>query len=468
MAATWCIKRLPANTADFSTTEIEMIEGALYHLLAIRDFLPTSASPEPESQPNSATSATMLQRLTGGRATPEEITQYCLNDIVRRFLIDRRTHRATRFLGQFETKARLLGLFVENPDDEGRPRHLSLSDQAELFGEIGVCWMHAGRLNLARDALDSATRCLSELGLDLRAFQDLDANLTPEQWRLWTETNSTLALIQMRSGRICEDVDEFLAPAASLARSRALAALESPAAPKNGEQLRAARRLICRHAQLALQSGELAVAEAGYNLAAAVEQIAGSGKLTGDALRRQIEVLVRRGPCLPEDLALAEAAIDAQLQPRREGANRRRGTSNDVIPMYVTKIMLLRAKGQFLDAQAYLEEAQRHEFVIRGECSFTARMELELEKYRLLIAQDATTPATARAIAALAGELEARHHWSLYSDALLLQAEMVEEPDRTQLLNRVNAQITSSQYLLRRTDIDIIRRGGSAVKTMGY
>lgn len=461
-AAQWCVQRLPENPTEFTTLEIEMIEGALYHLLALRDFLPNFAD------------AAGMAPSAGERvelwSTPKQITDYCLDAIVRRYLMDRRTHRATRVLGQFETKARLLSLFFENPAVDGRPRHLSLWDEVELLGEIGVCWMHAGRLHLANFALERAETCLRELGIDAVSAQrrSLPSEDGHDPWRLWTETISTLALIRMRSGRQREDVDDVLALAAESARKRAEAALaeKAPASADERVVLRSLRRLICREGQVLLQAGDLHAAQARYSLALAVEEIAGSGKLSGDALRRYIEVLVRRGPCNRDDLAQAELLIDAQLQPRREA--RRQRASNDIIPMYATKIMLLRTQGRFDEAEAYLSEAESHPFVRRGECSFTARMELRLERYRLVIVRNAATPEICEEVEALARELQARHHLMLYSDAKLIQAEMEDHATQARILNEVETELLGKEWHLRKQDIRVIREeGNSAVKSLG-
>jgi hypothetical protein len=406
--------------------------------------------------------------LLDGRASAEVTTHYCLDNIVRRFLLDR-AHRATRFLGQFETKARLLSLFFENLDNSGRPKHLTLWDQATIYGEMGVCWMHAGRLQLAQAALNQAAGCLRDLGARRAHFEPLLPAPEGEKdlWRLWTDTHATQTLIFMRLGRKRDDVEDTLSDAADIAQAVAHQALSSDSEidTRQAALLRSARRVLCRKAQVSLNGGELAEAEAGYQMAAEVERRIGGKRLTGDAMRRQIEVLVLRGPCLPEDIAAAERLIDGQLERVAPGVRRR--LSNDIIPMFATKVMLLRTKGEFSAAADLLRETMNHEFVLRGECSFTARVELALEEHRLLIATNAVTPESQRSLRLIAQELEARHHTILHWDAMLLLAETSNEPERSEILATVERQFTPTKWLRRRTDIIILREGGSAVKALG-
>jgi hypothetical protein len=461
--ARWYLKRLPKDPANFSAVEIEMIEGALYHLLSLRDHLP-------DEKTAGVRRATFddIDTLLDVRASPDTVTQFCLDNIVRRFLLDR-VHRATRFLGQFETKARLLSLFFESLDHDGKPKYLTLDDQATIYGEMGVCWMHAGRLQLARTALNQAAACLQEVGLEGTRFKPLappDEGLK-DHWRLWTETVTTRALIFMRMGLDREIVADILDDAVNISRIAVLGALESASeiTRRQATLLRSARRVLCRKAQVSLNGGDLAEAERGYALAAEVESRIDGRKLSGDAMRRQIEVIVLRGPCLSDDLALAESLIDAQLDLRVPPGVRRR-LSNDIIPMFATKIMLLRAKGEFSDAGRLLHEAMNHEFVLRGECPFAARMELLLEKFRLLIATNAVTPESQRDLRSIAQELEARHHYLLHWDAMLILAEGLAEPERSDVLNSVERQFGQANWLRRKTDMRILREGGSAVMAL--
>lgn len=459
-AAVSCHSRLPVRPSDYTIAEIEMIEGVLYHLLAVRDLLD-------ENQPGATSDDDLraLEVLLGEPPTPAAITRFCLEKIVRRYLMDRRTHRATRILGQFETKARLLALFFDDPDDGGGLRHLDVWDQIDLYGEIGVCWMHAGRLKLAHEALAKAMRCFRRLGLTVT--QDSFPLLEGTRLRLWSETLSTYALVQMRMGRPCSMVEDMLSPAVAVGArfASAVLVLHEPLDDKGKATLRSARRLICRDAYVKLRSGELDAALEGYGLALAIEK-AGSDKLSGDALRRYIEAKVRRGPCIRADLLEADALIDRHLEPRRGLTAARRG-SNDVISLYTTKIMLQRALSNFAEAGAILEEALRHPFVQQGECSYVARIELELERYRLLIARNAVTPEAAQDLQRIVQDLEARHHALLQSDAMLVLAEMQPEPERSRTLSSLDRRMLHDGWSLRRGDVETIRRGDSAVKSWG-
>ena len=129
--------------------------------------------------------------------------------------------------------------------------------------------------------------------------------------------------------------------------------------------------------------------------------------------------------------------------------------------------MLLRALGDFASAGQYLQEAARHPFVTQGECSYVARVELELERFRLLIAQDAQTPESAKELERIIAELEARHHWLLHGDATLVLAEMETGQKRWDLLRVIDRRMNGDDFMLRRGDIETIRDGRSAVKSWG-
>jgi hypothetical protein len=463
-AARWCLTRLPSDPASYSSVQIEMIEGALYHLLALRELL-TETPRQDDWKPSGSTD---FEGLFDGRSDAGAITRFCLEHIARRFLIDR-AHRATRVLGQFEMKARVLSLFFENLDHGGRPRWLPVRDQAVLYSEIGVCWMHAGRLKLAQVALDLAAGCLRELGVEPPALTSDDPQEADgETWRLWSEIRSTQALIYLRLGRRKEEVQTLLTGAVPLAMElSAELAPDDAAANRAPMPFRAAKRILCRVAQIELAGGDLTAASSSYDLAALIDARVDHRKLSGDALRRHIEVLVRRGPCLTPDLALATRLIDEQLEMRQVTGWRRKAPSNDIIPMLTTKIMLLRARAEFEAAESLLKQTLNHEFVLRGECPFSARMELELERYRLMIAQSQMNDDAIKALRLIAEELEARHHRLLYWDAMLLLAECAEEPEKSRILDVVERQAASANWLLRQTDVKVLREGRSAVMALG-
>lgn len=460
-AAAWCMNRLPDKPAEASKVGIELIEGALYHLLELLNYLPVD--PVCNWHPKSHKDAAGL--LDG--VTSSQVTEFCLNTIVRPFLIDRH-RRTTRILGQYETKARLLSLFVENVDDMGRPRHLSIPDQASVFNETGVCWMHAGRLQLAQHALDRAALCFAELDVRMLRVKPFDT-LTKEDaeiWQSWSSFISTSALVLMRRGRSRGIVEDAFGSSIEFA-NRLYDSLDDPLfdTPLGVSLLRSARRVYCRRGHVAFNGGERLVAEDAYGAASNIEKRIGKGRLSGDALRRQIEVLVQRGPCYSEDIVTAEELLEPHVNFQAAGGGRQ---SNDVIAMMATKVMLLRSKGNFDGAAALIRIAEQHEFVLRGECPFTARIELELEKYKLRIACNAMTPAHQRGLRLIAQELQSRSHQMLYWDTMLLLAETQDEPEKSITLDLVERQAFGAGWLRRRDAIECLRTPGrSAVKSFG-
>ncbi|TBA52716.1 hypothetical protein [Rhizobium ruizarguesonis] len=351
----------------------------------------------------------------------------------------------------------------------GSPRHLKIEDQITIYTEIGICWMHSGRLQLAQKSIFRARERLQEMGADAKMFSPLPRveegsfNL----WRAWTDTLNIQALIAMRLGRERPMIEDILKGAVEIARRIAIEELAS--LPNGSPELKAnglaARRVICRYAQLCLNAGKLDQAIEDYELATSVEKAITGKNLSGDALRRYIEAIVRRGPCLPEDLATAEMLIDEQIGHKQIAGTRRR-LSNDIISLFVTKAMLLRARGEFIAAKTLLEETEKHEFVLRGECTFTARAELALETFRVRIASGNFDREQRSALQALLSELQARHHMSMYWHAMVVFAEMEIEPRKSEILLQAERSLSSSLWYRRTNDFRIIREGGSPIMAM--
>lgn len=462
-AASWYVARLSADSNNISVIDIEIIEWALFHLLSLRKYLrqPIDISSYNELHP-------IVLRLLTDDAPTEAVTKYCVQDVALKFLMDK-AHRVTRYLGQFESKARILSLFMNDIDEFGLPKFLSIEAQITIYREIGICWMHAGRLQLANDSLVQARQRLpasTKIGSPAIGLRSLLAQ--DGKWRVWTDTVSTQALIAMRRGRDRELVESYLSEALKIADTLIREAYSTELSPTT-EQIEnyfAAKRVSCRWAQVLLEAGDLAEAQKRYEQAIFIDQKFRGEMLIGDALRRYIEVLVRRGPCIPSDLALADRLITQQIEIRKPKGVRRH-LSNDIIPMFTTKIMLLRVQGEFLKARELLEETNLHEFVLRGECSFTARIELEMERFRLCVATMTFSADDVRALELLMKETEARHHYNLYWDALIVLAEMTPEPLKSRLLIEAEAGLRRGGWLRRQTDIGIIREGGSAVMAMG-
>jgi tetratricopeptide (TPR) repeat protein len=471
------LRHLPVKRSEFSAVQIDTIEGAVYHLLSLRDFLPEEQHSDGVSHDISVANddAVMRHRIVTMTATSEEMTKYCLDRIAGYYLLDRH-HHATRFLGQFETKARILTYFLEDNDLHSRIRYLSLSDQRRLLFEIGVCWMHAGRLNLAHIAMSRAVE-ITKSGVTHLLGQPADRSLggllsSPDAARQWiehAETLSTFSVIATRLGRPADEVVDLIERDVVFAKYLAKMALSEQTGDlcEAIEVLRAVRRLIARLAHISLLKGSIEEALEDFRLATHLESIIGRPFLTGDAGRRYIQSLIRSAA---SDTAVVSEAGDLlekilSLNGAMDGT--RKQQSNEIIPLLTTKIMIHRLRGEFDEALSTLAVAVAHKFVLTGECTYAARVELELEKARLQLAVGRVDETVAQTLRELRVRLHDTHHFLYAIECEALLGEALPLHERGDILRKTEIIARSTGWLLRCEDIHEIHAEGSALKRFG-
>jgi hypothetical protein len=335
--------------------------------------------------------------------------------------------------------------------------------------------MHAGRLNLAHRAISRAAE-ITARGVVWTADDAkrtvaylLGSSEAARQWIDHTETVSTLSVIATRLGRPADQVLDLISRDAALARHLVMLALEEDASDlrQATELLRAARRLIARLSHISLLKGSIDEALENFRLATRLEGILGRPLLTGDAGRRYIQSLVRSGA---SDAAIVGEAGELSerilsLSGAMDGS--RKQQSNEIIPLLTTKTMIQRLRREFDAAFTTREATMTHKFVLTGECTYAARVELELERARLYIAAGCANQTRTQSLRDLQRKLHDSHHLLYAIECGSLLAEALPPPDRGETLRASEIIARSTGWLLRCEDIAEIRREGSALKRFG-
>jgi TIR domain/NACHT domain len=470
-AADYYLRQLPTSSRDFTTIEAETIEGAVHHLLWLRDLLPedrqTSIAPGKLQDSERA----VRERIISIQTTAGEITRFCFERIISRYFFNR-DHHVTRFLGQFETKARILTYFLEGHSLTGMAKNLVGADWFRLVLEIGICWMHAGRLLIAERAVAAASKLCKTSAKVADSFLTTLSH-DDEVRRTWMERSeaiSTSCAVSIRLGRPADQVMSDIERDFRLAREIAYRLLsdQDPITNIATELSRAVRRLIGRRAHIELLLGDIESALDMFDLAVALERkFSGRDWLIGDVGRRHIQALVRSNAGDSGKIAQAQAILDCNIRnstAERAGIRRQ---SNEIIPLLVTKSMLCRVNAMYPEAEKCCQDALEHPFVRLGECTFAARMELELESARIRIARGEAKESLTSTLQNLQRQLTEARHWMHVVECELLQSEIMPGQERETLLASCEIKARSAGWLLRCADILEIRQGRSAIKRFG-
>lgn len=441
---------------------VQGIEAAIYHLLAVRDLLPETGPDTPATAAPGETDADKLQRIFKVQVSREELTTFALENVARRYLMNR-TKRLTRTYGQFESKARILSYFLRGFDLEAPMSHVTHQEQRGILHEIGICWMYAGRLDPAEQAL-----------LRARGQMD-DPDHEGRHWAMRADILSTLALIQVRRGRDAEQTIEGLEPDFTRAWTLVQELIASGAEGVAPELARPITRLILRRAQLELahrtqddHGADGAPSPLALFEAASVFDRRATGRphLTGEAARCYAQALVRSRRDVPHALAQARMINNDQVGVGRpRGDARARRESVEIIAVLTTRAMLARVSEDRDLAREALETARSHDFVENGECPFHSRMELELEWARQRIAWQEDLGTTRTKLEGLCALLDNSKHMTLAVDARTLLAEVSTGPEKGRIIRLAQAQV--DKWRMRLDDLDIVSAGGSAVLELG-
>jgi hypothetical protein len=314
IAAHTFLSKIDPDPSRISDVDIEQIGGALHHLLAL-----SALGPICETISDSDRVRWVFDKI-GGRSHLN-IVSYCVHDIVNKYLIDD-IHKITLILGHYETRARLLNLFTAHLESFVEMGFIDKKNAQKIYSEMGICWMHSGRLRLANNSLTMALRFLQKYAPDTQYIDVLSSDVSQAEWVQFAHLATAQALIIMRQGRSRDTINSFFEKTVMLAnvvlQSAEARFVDRKSLLTVAPALRAARKVITRSAQITLAAGAIEEAILKFERATFIDAKFHRGFLMGDAARRYIEALIRRRSTNPNSMEIAREVL-------RSNTNRRRG-----------------------------------------------------------------------------------------------------------------------------------------------
>jgi hypothetical protein len=447
---------------------IATVEGFIHHICQqIRMIPPEDASRRRRSFA-SGMSETQLRDYKPGTLNRARLWSIGFHEAAR-FLLDRR-RQSTRVHAQFEAKARILANLMRVAKEEAID--VPIGD-VDVRKEIALCWMHAGRLQLALEAI---TQTSSEARR---------AERIAKGWRIATDRLSVEVTIRMRMGHPVERLEALLA---ERLKEAVRIALMSEGPKRRDERIpmqeRGAIRILSRVAEVALLAGNPLKSLTRFSQATALQahwpQSDGTPELlTGEAARRFVVALVRNRTG-PDDLKYPRDLIAANIErSRRLGREPGAARPNDIISLRVLDASLSRVAGQLAAAEFQLASAKEDPLLQRREVTFQTRAEFDLEELRLDIVQkrerDAAQFRLAEAdrevlrirVKDFAGRMEESGHKLLQLDGLFLLAELLDGPERGQQCRALKRKMAELNQPMRQVDLALIEKGRSALLELG-
>jgi hypothetical protein len=190
--------------------------------------------------------------------------------------------------------------------------------------------------------------------------------------------------------------------------------------------------------------------------------------LDGEAARKFCAALVRTRDVGHNRLSRAVELIEANIKRHEDDfATSQSRVSNDLIPFLVLRAALQRVRGDLSQASATLEGLRHHNYVTRGECTYVATAELEIEEIRFHVAASGASSRLFEQVGALRTRLFNSHHHLMAFEAALISAECCDEIDRAKILKDCERFFIERQALVRLADIKELQRNGSAIRRFG-
>lgn len=451
---------------------VAAIESFVYHITSQIRLIPRSGAQGAARRQRQFSGGITDSLVEVFRSRPDSLTDAQLWLLAYRkavvpFLLDKK-HPATRIHGQYEAKARILTSLVEVVDEGTKLQPVELSS---LHKEIAVCWMHAGRLQLA---VHHAARALSSHPAGAKIIGDPsfggtmvddDSVSAHEAWKAICDIRSVQAVLSMRQGRVLPEIQANLGPYFRLAQQIAKTGMSRRLdRQKSLARERGAIRIACRQADILLHSGDTSGSVKLFERAAALQRRVADRALDGEAARKYVVALVRLDS---EGKKNQEKALELTLA--NIGRLSSYGSfSSDLIAFHVLRAGLFRVSGNIEEAVKALKDVEAHPFFRYRECTFNSLAELRLEQLRQgIVMGDDSTKLLERATRLIARTGQA-HHAVLEIEARIVSAELVDGDERNSILIRTKSVLRSSGYRMRLSDIAEIERGGSAIRRFGF
>jgi hypothetical protein len=435
-----------------SLAEIEAIEGVIFHLLRYRDVREKLTT---HLRKKSAAREIHPDDVFEGAASAIDITSFCFKEIAHKFLFDG-DHQVSLFLGQHETKAKILCHFFPNQRIAGEIPFFDVRQSLALLIEIAVCFMHSGRLKLASSAAVTARKVIDNNGSKLIPGKDgtyvsaFAARRMRAKWLQEVEVLTISTLIDVRMGVRLTSIVSRLTPHV-LTAERLFDILNDKDARKRGlhspNLLKALVRLFSRRGHIDLLRGEIERAIQQFKKAAYVDIRRNEYRrnsrpfLTGEVARRYAAALIRGSRQDPGRLDLAHKIIEFNIGTYEEVlAYSPNKTRNEVIPFYILSARIQRESGDLALAEATVKEVMNHEYIRSGECTLAAQVDLELERLEIKLAKDEIEPSDREGVVNLIRKLEAEHHLLMATECRLFYARASTGDERREALKVVEGK----------------------------
>ncbi|HQS96716.1 MAG TPA: hypothetical protein PK823_09510 [Novosphingobium sp.] len=438
------------NSIEANPGRVRLIEAFVYHVCEQIALIPNEAtnsrrSRTRASQPLTPANWTEFDHAPG-LLTSGKLWQVAFHEVDRLLLEPKKT--ATRVYGQFEAKARILKKLFDTALGEG----ISVAKvTVDIQAEMAICWMHAGRLELALQALKAY------------GTVRLKGKVDETHWRYRTDRVNIEATVRLRRGDL-ETLKDLLAPFLEEATSKAL--LAKPDGPEIiPMDQRGAVKVLSRAAELAVVSGQTAQGLLYFAQVARTLACYKPSFLNGLAARAYVIMLVRQGKHTPAVIAEASALVQQNIEYlNRYRADPDDPMSNEEIGFRVLEAALDRIGGNVNIAGVRMGALSRERAVRRRETNFPIQAEFDLELARIEIAiqreaqraddePPVKTPSRRRPkaldvrsdlcnrIERLALRMEDHGHRLLQIDALLLLCELLEGEARFDVARRLRCPV---------------------------
>lgn len=456
------IRNLPMD-GEVDDLSINAIEAFVHHAMALIRLIGANDARRSQRFPSTVPANLIAQFEKGpGALTSAQLWMFACQRVVRPFLLEN-SYTKVRMFGQYETKARIIGYLLKEAEANVPA---PMQERVELFKEMAVCLMHAGRLNSALRAIGRASTALAEIQPSSRARSAPLASTA--NWRLQCSVTAITLAINERLGRPAHQL-EASAETVVNAALKVLDAEPPEPIPPDDEPPPAgagAVRVLSRRAAVLLLQGKTEEALELFERTNRLQHKIRRHGLDGDAARKFAVALVRSREADPSRFERARDLIEENLTLYERKSNAL-GRCIDNTPFLLLRAIMLRVAGDVPSADRALVAAETHDFVRTGKATYLCLAELELERCRLEIARGRQTSKTFDRATDLAERLRDTNHLMLQNEALVVAAEAANAEDRTRLLNIAKTFFRRGDWLMRTADIAEIERGGSAVLRFG-
>jgi hypothetical protein len=432
---------------------VGIVEAFVYHMIEQIRLIPKDAANRRMVRPVRVYTA---QDLNAFESAPGKLANgklwYLAFHEARRFLVDSQK-ASTRVHGQFEAKARILSRLIAVATEEDIAIQLVNIDVPK---ETAICWMHAGRLQLALQAI-------SHRLAERTVVPDEDA----EAWLRECNQTSVEVAIRLRLGQVTDQIEALLKPLLEHAIRLALRAVPSTnASERMPVRERGALRVLSRAAEVAQAAGKDALSLALFEQAVRLRACWYPRLFNGEAARHYAVGLVR---ATPDAVARARALVVGNIEAYG-GLNldEPRKGSNDIVGFMILEAGLARFAGEYPLARMAIARILTHPFVRRREITFATRAEFELEMLRLDFAESLEPDFLLPRARQFSERMKAADHLSLHLEAEILVGELLGGVERERHCERLRVQLARLNHRMRERDIDLLLQGESPTRILGF